>query len=1073
MIAGTLVSHARRYPPEEDRLSWLTETLRAAAAGREGHALALLGAAGVGKSWLAGRALAQMGCLTLTCSTALPLAQVVGGLPRPARLPAWAERTLTAASAGRGEASAALVEALAAALKLAAPVVFHLDDLHAASPEVRVLTPALAAAVTRLPGVVLLVTGRRPPGEPFVETWLEPLDEGAAGRLLEAHLGAPVPARVAAWIHERAGGNPLFTLEYLRQLRRTGHLWSDGRRWNWREPEPAPPPARVGAVLDHLVASATATVDGAAAVMAARALLPVGEVAPALWAAVAGVDERRLATTAYALTRHGVLNGGDFAHSLVRDAVRAGLNGARLRELARRALAELRHDPLACAPYVETAQLPRSETLALLLAAAAAAPTAQAAARLHAAASAHATGTERARLAYQAGLVLMDADVDAALGLLAAAAATPGMEHEVVVAYANALGSTGRTGALLALAADRRAQGAPERAVASLLLVGHHAAGAHGEALRVWREHPELNEAGEPRWLLAAAASALATGGTELAAELLERAVATPGVSAELHRDLLSLKALAAYHRADFGAAAKAIAEVVAQLRSAGAWRALSTALLNQAAFLKHLGDFAGMSDALEECLELRRAGQDGRSYAFAQAALAELRIDQARFDEADDLLAEALDTLELHGPSRFLANTLAMTSSLHLARGDFTTAAGFARRALAVARATDSPRVVREILFDAAVANARLGDAATARSQADEMAALAGAAGASPLDAWRTRWATGLALEAAGTRDEAAAELAAARAGAAAAGQELEANKAAIDESRVTGDERLAVAAVDWFDAHGLGVGRVLVARWFPLVFPAPVADEGEGVVEVDLEVLGPLRLGPTGSTLAVSGEWRRHLLAQLLLARLEGAGGRSDLELVDALYPGRPEPDARRALKQLVHQVRRKFGQGALVRTADGYALGDAVRSDAERFMALTEGASSHGASSHGAPSQRAAAALALWRGPAFQDVPAALNSPALSRLVTRATAVVAAVVATAPGAAASGADPAGAARLARWLQESAPYDWELVALEVRAHVAAGDAPAAAAALAKARERFAEVGAELPLGGVEPRAG
>ena len=206
--------------------------------------------------------------------------------------------------------------------------------------------------------------------------------------------------------------------------------------------------------------------------------------------------------------------------------------------------------------------------------------------------------------------------------------------------------------------------------------------------------------------------------------------MATPGVSAELHRDLLSLKALAAYHRADFGAAAKAIAEVVAQLRSAGAWRALSTALLNQAAFLKHLGDFAGMSDALEECLELRRAGLDGRSYAFAQAALAELRIDQARFDEADDLLAEALDTLELHGPSRFLANTLAMTSSLHLARGDFITAAGFARRALAVARSTDSPRVVREILFDAVVANARLGDAATARAQAGEMAALAEAAG-------------------------------------------------------------------------------------------------------------------------------------------------------------------------------------------------------------------------------------------------------------------------------------------------------------------------------------------------------
>ncbi|MCV6004125.1 hypothetical protein OFO99_32325, partial [Escherichia coli] len=81
-----------------------------------------------------------------------------------------------------------------------------------------------------------MVTSRVSPPEPLAALQVEPLSrEGSLG-LLEAELGASVPEEVAAWIYERARGNPLFTLEYLRHLARQGHLWNDGNRWHWRPP---------------------------------------------------------------------------------------------------------------------------------------------------------------------------------------------------------------------------------------------------------------------------------------------------------------------------------------------------------------------------------------------------------------------------------------------------------------------------------------------------------------------------------------------------------------------------------------------------------------------------------------------------------------------------------------------------------------------------------------------------------------------------------------------------------------------------------------------------------------------
>src|SRR5699024_3694693 len=129
--------------------------------------------------------------------------------------------------------------------------------------------------------------------------------------------------------------------------------------------------------------------------------------------------------------------------------------------------------------------------------------------------------------------------------------------------------------------------------------------------------------------------------------------------------------------------------------------------------------------------------------------------------------LTGALETLELLGPSRFLTNTLAIASALYAARQDSLLAVSYGERALRTARESGSPRVIREIAFDTALAHAHYGDATTALALAEEMAGLAEAAGESPSDECRTAWARGLALGAAGDQPAAAAALREARAAA------------------------------------------------------------------------------------------------------------------------------------------------------------------------------------------------------------------------------------------------------------------------------------------------------------------
>jgi predicted ATPase/DNA-binding SARP family transcriptional activator len=134
---------------------------------------------------------------------------------------------------------------------------------------------------------------------------------------------------------------------------------------------------------------------------------------------------------------------------------------------------------------------------------------------------------------------------------------------------------------------------------------------------------------------------------------------------------------------------------------------------------------------------------------------------------------------------------------------------------------------------------------------------------------------------------------------------------------------------------------------------------------------VLGPLAVWDAeGRPVKVPEAKVRALLANLLIHR---GGPVSADRLIEDLWAGRPPDGSVNTLQTKVSQLRRVLGRERVVREPAGYRLllvddaHDAV--DALRFQELAERARAH--EEPVAKGDLLAAALALWRGPAYADV------------------------------------------------------------------------------------------------------
>lgn len=934
------------------------------------------------------------------------------------------------------------VAALTSRLKSLAPFILHIEDAHEADPQSRAVILELAESVRRARGVALLVTSRTELPQPFVASLIEPHDFASSRALLEAEASATLPLDAAEWVFERAAGNPLYTLEYFRYLARLGHLWNDGRTWRWRAPADDLMPVTVEALVEQRLRQAYGSEDESAvrSVLQVRAYLGP-EANAQLLATVAGVDEPHVFSAQNRLVQARLLTGPDgatFTHPLFREVALRTLEPSERREFARRALAALSDEPLKAAAFVGDADLPADVALKSLVAAADAADTPLAAAQLRAAAARLATGTERAKLALAAANVLHNHDVPEAQRLLEIAVEDPATRPDALLNLVNLLAMLGRQREADELADRLTEVTYPGMPPAALKLSSRNTASDHRGAWEIWEAHPELSDKNSPELLRAAGAAALATGRMAEAATLIQRCEATTE-DLGMRCEMISLRALLQFHSGNPAGADALMTELFELLDTLDAPRLRATALMNRSVFLRLAGRYEEVGDCLAESLSIRQGGGDGKAYASAMVGLADLRVEQGRFDEADDLLTEALTTLEIYGPSRQLTVARTYACKLGMAQGTSLSRLAALRqveRALSEARRMQNPRLIREVLIDAALAHGAGGDASQALVFADESAALAASAGDSPVDLYREWWARGMALQALGQLEAARAAYGRAYEGAATSKGAIEMHKIGLHLAATRGDAADANTRRGWFRERGLELGALLAKELFPELAEAN-GKKPESTTDARrprIDVLGLMRFSADSkqASTPVKGEKRQLLLAALLEARVSGRLGVSKLDLFDLLYPGQDEAKAGVSLRQLVLVLRRDLGPNLVHSTPDGYSLGD-CDSDLDRFLERPASVS--------------------WRGhylgglPLDGQVRDTLHA-VLARHVLDLTAD----------------DPQEAARLGQILHEAEPYRFDYLGTCLEALKAAGSHRSLESLYARVRTQAAEFGEDLP---------
>src|SRR5256886_14062283 len=138
------------------------------------------------------------------------------------------------------------------------------------------------------------------------------------------------------------------------------------------------------------------------------------------------------------------------------------------------------------------------------------------------------------------------------------------------------------------------------------------------------------------------------------------------------------------------------------------------------------------------------------------------------------------------------------------------------------------------------------------------------------------------------------------------------------------------------------------------------------KGHIPVESRVLGPLAVVEDGRSVPLDRQRMRALLAFLLLHANEPV---SSDRLIDEVWGPEPPKTAGASLQNYVSRLRKAIGAELIASQPAGYVLRvDPGRFDRARFEGLTS--ESRGAE----PRERAEklrAALALWRGPALEDL------------------------------------------------------------------------------------------------------
>ena len=1031
------------------KLESLPKRLGSVVSRRESFALALFGEAGLGKSFQLDRLLENLTCRGIQIPANASDTQLARSFVRHDRVPSWAVRSLERLESGETLTPVRVADAITAHLLANAPIVLRLEDLHETNPAQLEVWSCVARGLKGSRGVALLTAGRGTPPQAFEHLRLEPLDAAESRQMLEAQVAAQLPEAALIWIQVRASGNPLFTLEYFRFLARSGFLWSDARRWRWRDPGSEVMPTSVEALVaqsleplrDDAVLEAT---------LRARAVLPDDDLAR--WSAVAELNTVQLEAAQRRLESDGLLGRGAL-QPILATVIRATLEPQVRRDLSRRAIRALERDwPEMAATLVDDADLEANDAIAVLERGAAGGTDRRAAGFLVRAAE-RSAAQDRARRSLVAARALRSFDTDEALRLVVLAGALEPNDQTTLL-EAELLAAQGRF-----LEAERcagRLQAESQVAWLEVLLEARYRLDDDSGVLEIWESNPKLQLQASVTLRVRVGYALVQLGRFDQARDLYRQMLKSKLVP-EDRAWVLSAAAIVELDAGDLRPAAEGfsrslqafdqldpddLAGVTGSLLQA---RRVAT-LANRSMVRYRLGDFTAAINDLEVVLAHHSELGDGRGYAETQTNLGTYLIALAEFERAEEVLLEARAVLErISVGAAFKGENPRMLSlaeqglvQLYLEWGPPHGAALALRHAQAAERAArqvQNPANLAQTLFYCAWAEAVHGRPERAQSMSDELEGLALTLKLEPMRI-AAKWVQGLALERLGQIETARDYILTASVQMEDLGYRAYAHRLALEADRIADDFGAAKTRLEGLSAYP--GWQAVAKRYFPQASQANPSNSSipaktSQTSAARLNVLGAFRLECNNETITAPALQGKILLTLLLEARLTGREGVKTLELLDALYPQHEESTGSGALKQLVFRTRNSLGKAAVLRISDGYSLGT-LETDAELFLV--------------------SGATHLWRGRLLSDLSEDI-APALRDAIGQALQrSVESLLES---------DPFEAARLAEIMRESDPYDHKALSYHLRA-LEVADPNKLERTYANARVQMREVGEDLP---------
>ena len=993
--------------------------------------LGLWGEPGIGKTHAARDILEHVPCHHLSVHATTPLSHIESAFPEAKALPDWVKSQLGRLRRCEPMEPQAVAQVFAASLSALAPFVLHLEDIHEADAERVELIELFAQAVARTRGVGLLVTSRAEPPTPFRSHHLEPITKVETALLLEHELKASVPSDSLEWIFGRTLGNPLFTLEFVRYLRRQGFLWSDGEAWHWRVPPEDFVPISVEALIAQLSSGLTENAE-AFAVLEARALLPSGA-NTGDWMFTAGIEHGEFDRAKNLLVAASLIkeDGFSFAHPLIGEVIARDVPQVQRRIYASRALASLeRRDPVLAVKLIDAAELTDSEVLELFNRATERSrneASTLVTARLLSLAAEHSFGEDRLRFALEAEtLFRANGALNQCVRMMRLALQDHPDHREARYRLAMAWALMGNEAEVRSLVAELPLVEREEARWVAVIFRAQTYSTRTSEALEMWRAHPELEQ--NPMDVTYATNMYINFGDLGAAEHLIERAFARPDFPAARRITLTGFRAVILSERGRFEEAQELQDQKLRSAREGGNTANIAAALYNGSFNLYRLGRYEDTIRALEESVEKADSVGILQYAANARTLLGATLASLGRFERAETTMLEGFAVLRLLDVTHSLANAeweLALLYSEWRPPHGADLALKFARDAVRHARQLQNPRCLLGALPAAARVEAWTGDPAVALALAEEARRLESS---SFEDVDACNFAFSIALEVNGQVAHALQEWE--RTINAAKTPEFT-FEAELERARLMENHGRIRELLTWFESRGLGRAAQRARRALPMEEPDLEATQ---TVSTRLSVLGLGTLEHNAQPVPTRAKKRLEFLAYLLETRIAGRSEASTLELVDALYPFTPEPEAKKSLKQLVYLNRTALGPESIVSTPTGYALG-AVSSDAEDFL------------ESGHP--------ALWRGAYLSGLSEGWHPGVRDALTLALRAKAEALLEVNPGE---------AARLGALLVEMEPYDLEALRLTVSGFERAGKRGAARSAYREGYQRLADIGEVLP---------